>query len=169
VPGVPENTPTAQDWAAVEDRLGSTLPADYKRFVDHVGAGQLGGVRVCVPNAPAVEYDLFTLVDRVTAQAEAFRPTTSPPFNAPFHPQEGGLVPWGELDGGFTFFWSPAGDHPDAWPVVVSDPSWLAWYQPYLSFSTFLADYLDSPTGLVRGVQLPPAGTGVRFVPAVGT
>ena len=156
--GAPTTVPSAQDWAAVEERLGSALPADYKRFADRFGAGQWGGIRVCAPNAPTPEYDLFDLVHRVVAQAEAFRPTTKPPFNAPFHPQKGGLVPWGELDGGFTFFWSPAGDDPDAWPVVVPHPSWLAWYQPYLSFSTFLADYLDSPTGLVRGVQLPPAG-----------
>lgn len=166
VPGVPASAPPAQDWAAVEERLGSALPADYRRFVDRFGAGRLGGIRVCAPGAPTSEFDLFDLVDRVRAQAEAFRPTTEPPFNAPFHPQEGGLVPWGEMDGGITFFWCPVGDDHDAWPVIVSDPSWLAWYRPYLSFSTFLADYLVAPTGLVRGVQLPPAGAGARFEPA---
>jgi hypothetical protein len=165
VPGVPAVAPSPQDWAAVESRLGSTVPADYKRFVDRAGAGQLAGIRISAPGASVPEYDLFDLVERVTAQAEAFRPTTQPPFNAPFHPQEGGLVPWGEMDGGFTFFWAPAGDDPDAWPVYVSDPSWLAWYEPYQSFSTFLAGYLDSPTGLVRGVKLPPAGAAT-FVPA---
>ncbi|MFC3898266.1 SMI1/KNR4 family protein [Lentzea rhizosphaerae] len=166
--GAPAASPPGQDWEAVEERLGATLPADYKRLVDRFGAGQFGSIRVCAPDASVPEYDLFALVDRIQAQAEEFRPTTEPPFNAPFHPQEGGLVPWGEMDGGFTFFWKPTSDT-DARPVVVSDPSWLAWYQPCRSASTFIADYLNSPTGELDGIELeaPAAGVGVRFVPAI--
>lgn len=165
--GEQEIRPLQQDWVAVEERLGIALPNDYKRFIDKFGAGQLGAFRICAPGAPSVDYDLFALVDRVQTQAEEFRLTTEPPFNAPFHPQPGGLVPWGEMDGGFTFYWKPTSDV-DARPVVVSDPSWLAWYEPCRSFSTFLADYLESPTGEIAGIRLQPAdaGVGVRFVVA---
>ncbi|MFD4673046.1 SMI1/KNR4 family protein [Lentzea sp. NPDC058450] len=165
--GEPAVAPPLQDWEAVEARLGTTLPRDYRRLVDRFGAGQFGSIRVFAPDALAAEYDLFALVDRIQAQAEEFRPTTEPPFNAPFHPQEGGLVPWGEMDGGFTFFWKPTKDT-DARPVVVSDPSWLAWYQPCRSASTFVADHLRSPTGELDGIELlsADAGVGSRFVPA---
>ncbi|MFI6102295.1 SMI1/KNR4 family protein [Lentzea sp. NPDC051213] len=131
--------PPAQDWAAVEARLGSTLPADYKRLVERFGAGQFGSIRVCAPDASVPEYDLFALVERIQVQAEEFRP-------------------------------KPTSDA-DARPVVVSDPSWLAWYQPCRSASTFVADYLHSPTRELDGIELESAdaGVGVRFVPATST
>jgi hypothetical protein len=155
------------DWNTVQERLGTPLPADYRRFVDRFGAGTVGALRVFVPDVAAPEFDLFGLVERVGREAEVFRASTTPKFGGPYHPQRGGLIPWGEMDGGLYFFWIPAGDDPDVWPVAISDPSWMGTYMPDKSFSRFLADYMaGKDAGSGAPLLSPEQGVGVRFVPA---
>ncbi|MEV8443464.1 hypothetical protein AB0425_39340 [Actinosynnema sp. NPDC051121] len=163
----PASAGPGSDWGVVGERLGAALPADYRRFIDKFGAGTVGALRVFAPDAPAPEFDLFGLVERVGREAEEFRASTMPEFGGPYHPQRGGLIPWGEMDGGLYFSWIPAGPDPDVWPVAISDPSWLGTYMPDKSFSLFLADYLAGKNaGSGAPLLSPDEGVGARFVPA---
>jgi hypothetical protein len=164
--GEPGSPAPEVDWDDVHRRLGITLPGDYRRFVDRFGAGWVGALRVYAPDAPVASFDLFGLVDRVAEQTTEFRASTTPPFPGPYHPQEGGLVAWGEMDDMY-FFWNPADDDPDGWPVMISDPSWLMTFKPNRSFSRFLADYLaGEKAGKGAPLLSPDEGVGARFVPA---
>ncbi|TQM80192.1 hypothetical protein FHX81_2520 [Saccharothrix saharensis] len=154
------------DWDEVRQQLGVAPPADYRRFVDRFGAGWVGALRVFAPRASTPSFDLFRQVERVTELTTEFRGSTTPTFPGPYHPQEGGLIVWGEMDG-LHFFWNPAGADPDAWPVMISDESWLMTFTPDKSFTLFLADYLAGKNaGSGAPLLSPDEGVGVRFVPA---
>lgn len=164
--GAPAAPAPEVDWDEVRQRLGIGLPADYRRFVDRFGAGWVGALRVFAPCAATPSFDLFGQIERVTELTTEFRASTTPTFPGPYHPQEGGLIAWGEMDGMY-FFWNPAGDDPDAWPVMISDPSWMMNFKPRKSFSLFLADYLAGKNaGSGAPLRSPDEGVGARFVPA---
>ncbi|MEU4764329.1 hypothetical protein AB0H12_13815 [Actinosynnema sp. NPDC023794] len=165
--GVPDPPAAAVAWDDVRQRLGIGLPGDYRRFVDRYGAGRAGALRVFAPGASTPSFDLFRQLERVSEETTEFRASTTPTFPGPYHPQEGGLIAWGEMDG-LHFFWNPVGDDPDAWPVMISDPSWLMTFKPNKSFSRFLADHLAGKNaGSGAPLLSPEEGVGVRFVPAL--
>lgn len=142
------------DWAAVERAHGITFPADYKRLVDTFGAARFGAVRVHAPGAP---HDLDRLVAEVRARVLADRPVPGDPY----HPEPGGLVPWGRTDSGRVLFWVPSVDDPDAWPVL-SAPWGFASTEPHFRTATGLL--LAHLTGAEPNLP-DPLGTGPHFTP----
>jgi hypothetical protein len=165
--GEPVAIPPEVDWGGVHEQLGTALPGDYRRFVDRFGAGWVGALRIFAPDAPVASFDLFRLVGHVTEDTTEYRASTTPTFRGPYHPQEGGLIAWGEMDG-MHFFWNPAGEDPDEWPVMISSRRWSMTFRPESSFTRFLVDYLAGEDAEDSGAPLlsPDQGVGVRFVPA---
>ena len=161
-------SPQFRDWLEVERRLGTRLPSDYKRVVDLYGPGEFLGLRLFVPDAPGDEFNLDTLVAKVQRRAQQYRDEVRPRVSAPYFPQDGGLIPWGENGEGDYFFWCPFGDDPDWWPVMIADVSWGAYYLPHRSVSGYLSEYLTPPIGRVSGMgaDLPDLPGVPKFIPA---
>ena len=82
-------------WDAVEQELGSFLPADYKAFIDHYGSGLVCGMiavwnlrdKTCFP-APVKEYLLGE-----SSVIASFKQSTVTPAESWF-PEPDGLLPF---------------------------------------------------------------------------
>jgi hypothetical protein len=151
----PVNPPRARDWSDVEERLGLRLPDDYKALADVYGPGDFLDLRLHVPDCPNPDFDLFRLVERVGRQAAGYRERVRPGVAAPFFPEPGGLVPFGEVAVDRFLLWVPVGDDPNAWPVVFPAGDWSAWFRPGRTFSGCLADYLSGRLGTTSGMAPP--------------
>ncbi|MFE5714457.1 hypothetical protein ACFQ7J_27040 [Streptomyces sp. NPDC056501] len=114
----PVREPAPDDWAEVEDYVGSSLPSDFKTFLDAYGAGLICGELVVFhPRGSS------PLLDRMRKIHESFgqswrRDSGRYPFR--FHPDLGGLISWGyDYSGDEHFFW-PCDPDPDRWKIVTN-------------------------------------------------
>lgn len=110
------------DWARVESTLGAHLPSDYRELIDDRGAGVIADVVVRAPGGQHLELTswLTALMDMVAG----LRSVTCGHFPPAFYPEPGGILPWGEVDGGYIVAWATIHPDPDRWPVVVLSPTW---------------------------------------------
>jgi hypothetical protein len=114
---------------------GYPVPADYLELVAEHGPGAYAGLAV------AAAAGLPALGARVADRhrwlrgGERFIP-------AHFHPEPGGLIPWGELPGGDACCWYLAGRDPATWPVVVCSRAGAGWQRYDLSTTAFLCEWL---------------------------
>lgn len=114
----PARESSPEDWAEVEDYVGSALPRDFKAFLDAYGTGVICGELVVFHprgSSPLLArmrkiHDSFGRSWRGDPDAYPFR----------FHPEPGGLVSWGyDYSGDEHFFW-PCAPEPDRWKVVTN-------------------------------------------------
>jgi hypothetical protein len=157
--GPPPVPVQAVDWAAVHQRLGFRLPADYREFIDAYGPGMFGDIRIMAPG----EMDLFDLLARKYQQVQtvAVRMADIAP---PIYPEPGGTIFWGETAGGWSCGWAPAGPDPDEWTVTAIMPTPdLRGYslRAGVSFSSMLKEHARPGPDTVE--LLPPT------YPAIGS
>ncbi|MFB7107789.1 hypothetical protein [Streptomyces sp. NPDC056291] len=89
------------DWAAVESRLGTPLPSDYKALVETFGHGMFDGFH-CV-----------SMPDEVIKSAESAARLGQAPWEPhPPFPAAGGLVPWMGNEHEQWFHWITEGPRP---------------------------------------------------------
>jgi hypothetical protein len=149
----------SHDWATVESRLGTRVPADYTAFLDACGPGRFCNLEVCGP-AQCRTHDLFILQARLTAAAVRAGLT----FDLSFHPAARGLLGWGIAPDGTYLTWKTVADDPNEWSVATVNPRrGRVVYFDDLSFSTFLLRYPGViPMSFAVG---DPWNGGVTFVP----
>lgn len=151
--GDPPGAAAAVDWAAVHDRLGFALPADYRQFIDAYGPGMLDDLRITAPGAPG-EMDLFALLDRAYAQVRDLEGIAGE--GPPFYPEPGGTVSWGEFPDGWFCGWAPVTEDPDEWEVVAVNPVREYTMGNGLSFTTVLRQFaVREGAALIRPRVLP--------------
>ncbi|MBL3668361.1 SMI1/KNR4 family protein [Streptomyces sp. M2CJ-2] len=98
------------DWAAVESRLGTPLPSDYKALVETFGDGMFDGFHcVFMPDGLIKTTELMARLGQASWEPH-------PPF-----PASGGLVPWMGNEHEQSFCWITEGPDPDRWPVYVTE------------------------------------------------
>ncbi len=163
-PAMPIESGTPDGWQAVEQRIGTPLPQDYKRLVNLYGIGYFGGY-VC-PLTPFVNPPGYlNLVDSGRdilngyEQGRKIGPKYHPSF--PAYPEPGGLLPWGRDDNAGVPCWLTQGQ-PDEWPVVILDSHYSQNYSQFaLSATGFLVQWLS---GQIR-VSFYPEDTGAGHRP----
>lgn len=103
------------DWSAVEERLGTRLPSDYKELVELFGRGAFDGyLELHTAGAPGTGVDIERCnrgVDSLSNDA------LCEPYRA--YPAPGGLLWWGWTEQEDGFYWLTEGADPDDWPVVA--------------------------------------------------
>jgi len=119
-PEEPNEAPRPEDWSAVEERLGTPLPGDYKTFIEAYGTGRIDNfLWVYNPFAANENLNLLKEVQEVgEIYAELGRGGHETP--PPFFPSPGGLLPLGATDNGDFLFWKVSGP-PDTWTIVVNE------------------------------------------------
>ncbi|MFF7754643.1 SMI1/KNR4 family protein [Streptomyces sp. NPDC007971] len=165
--------PVPVDWAAVEEWLGTRLPADYKRLADRHGPVDFGAfLWIHVPCVQPGRFDYGTWVGATHREAR-IKARALPEHERPLlHPEPGGLLAWGCSRGGDTLFWDTSvSDDPDAWTVVVTHrgavpgSGLLPWHRYDLTLTGYLRHTvrdtweLPSPPGPLMG---PLPGTVAR-------
>ncbi|MGW5349070.1 hypothetical protein ACWERV_00940 [Streptomyces sp. NPDC004031] len=139
VAGVRPLAGEALPWGPASAAVDVTLPADYRAFVDAFGPGELYGRLAVGTPGPlrdgsdgtaalrAYLADATTLCDAL----RGLRLEYPDAFPYPFHPEPGGLLPWGGGISGEQLFWlRRPGTAPEEWPVVVWDKAQWREYPP---------------------------------------
>ncbi|OLT34798.1 hypothetical protein BJF79_32980 [Actinomadura sp. CNU-125] len=108
ITGGPTSPPPAPDWAAVESRLGTPLPGDYKRLVEVFGCRGTFDVFFDVFDpAEVIDYwGLYAGDDPAVGDRPCF-------------PLPGGVIPWSNNEHHESFWWIAEGPDPDRWPVYA--------------------------------------------------
>ncbi|MEV6906074.1 hypothetical protein [Amycolatopsis sp. NPDC051071] len=143
--GAPTVESIAVDWAGVEERLGTELPADYKGFSNKYPAMFVNQfLRVAHPSC--VDPDLNLLLDAQTRTKSLRELVSEFPLLYPHsaYPDKGGLLCWGNNVNREQCYWLTEG-HPDEWKVVIGDELDYCWEFDG-GFSDFL---LKSLTGVL--------------------
>jgi hypothetical protein len=113
------NSGTEKEWKYFEDRLGTSLPIDYKEFVNSYGSGAIDNfLWVLNPFIQNENLNLF-LKTKVICEAYVQSKRKFPhEFLYDVYPEVGGLLPWALTDNGDVLYWITKGEH-ESWQIVV--------------------------------------------------
>jgi hypothetical protein len=120
---------------ALAEPITHQVPADYLELLADHGPGSYAGLAV------AAVAELPALGGRVADRQRSLR-SGEHFIPAHFHPEPGGLIPWGELPGGDACCWYPAARDPATWPVVVCSAAGAGWQRYDLTTTAFLCQWL---------------------------
>jgi hypothetical protein len=114
----PARQPQPGAWDEVEQYVGSTLPGDYKTFMDLYGTGEISGELVVFhPQGSAPLLARMCRVHETFGRSRSRHPDLRP---YPIHPEPGGLVSWGFDHSGDEHFFLPCDDKdPNRWKIVT--------------------------------------------------
>ena len=157
------------DWDAVEERLGSKLPQDYKNFISLYGSGEISEwITVFTPFTTQNGIDLFGIGFGILSHYREYYPEPHPRhFPYTVYPKPGGLLTWGMTRDGDEFFWRTNG-RPDRWDVVVHDRGMIEFYPTEgLTFGEYLLALLkcDSDVPLSDAARANLEDHGLTFEP----
>ncbi|WP_051711572.1 SMI1/KNR4 family protein [Andreprevotia chitinilytica] len=140
-PSNPSELPSEGGWAAVEKRLGVSLPDDYKRFIETYGSGCIG--RFLWIFNPFSKNQNLNLERQIVTQAKVLEELQTYGEVMPFKsfPEQEGILPFGITDNGDLLFWRTIG-RPDDWSIVVNEARSPEWEDFNLSISEFLTEIL---------------------------
>ncbi|MGW1467206.1 SMI1/KNR4 family protein [Streptomyces sp. NPDC002308] len=152
----PPAPPRTVDWAAVEEELGTPLPADYRQLVETYGGGVFDETVWLLD--PACPDDNYNLVAQATERTETLDKLweTEP---KPALLQEPGVrvLPWAYVEGtGAMLYWliRPHSE-PDSWTVLFNEGRGPLWEPHNNSCAAFLVDVLTGEADTEYFPDLP--------------
>jgi len=131
------------DWDAVEARLGTQLPSDYRWLVERYGPGSFDEfLHVFQPGSSVEPIQLEHQAERTAWALDYLRNGGEA---IPYQNSE--LLSFGRTDNGDVCYWlrHPA-DNPDEWKVVVNEPRGPRW-------STFERGVVEFLIGVLSGTH----------------
>jgi hypothetical protein len=156
--------PRSVDWVAVEQRLGHSLPDDYKALVVAYGPGRFAQfIHIYQPHNATEAVDLESQINSARWALEYLRQTGE---SIPYATNENtGLVAIGRTDNGDVLYLvrRPI-DDPNGWIVTVNEARGDTWDEFDGGITSFLTEVLS---GRRRVVVFPDgfAGERPRFEP----
>jgi hypothetical protein len=117
-PAEPVHAGSMADFAAIEAKLGSRLPTDFRRLVTTYGSGgwlEFYGVINPLDPRDATRWFDSRQMDHLRAMRRDV-PQYSP---YPIWPDARGLLPWGGHENGGDMFWLMEGQ-PDEWATIFT-------------------------------------------------
>lgn len=118
----------SRDWQAVEQELGTPVPADYQQLVETYGGGVFDEtIWLLDPACPDDDYNLLAATaERAEVLADLWK--TEP---VPEQLQTAGarVIPWAYVeDSGAWLYWLvQPGQKPDAWTVMLNEGRGPLW------------------------------------------
>jgi len=141
-PPHPFEVGTLAQWRKMEAKLGKRLPRDYRDFVFTYGSGLFAGFYIiCNPFAKSQYTCLPSRVEMVCKHNRESRISIPERYPFPYHPEPGGLIPWGYDENGNDYFWLPEGP-PTKWTVVQDENRGSGIRRQPYSLTGFLAAVL---------------------------
>jgi len=132
------------DWAAVENRLGTALPGDYKRLAEIFGCGAFDAyLRFDVPNAGIPSFDIVRQTEWLAQWVKEHDIRLWKPYEV--FPAPGGLLEWASSEQGHSFYWPTEGSDPDQWPILATEDDYRVWERFDGSTAEFIYRMLTDP------------------------
>jgi hypothetical protein len=146
-------------WVETEERLGVSLPGDYKRLAAVFGKGLFSDFLQILSVAPGGAFDLAATWQGFSADAPV---EGDDPLYAPYRiyrPGHVGLIPWGFGQTECEYYWLASGKPADEWPVVTRGRGYREWRQLDMSTPEFIyrvvADAAFAPFSIATIVPEP--------------
>ncbi|MEV5998996.1 hypothetical protein AB0M25_06830 [Streptomyces griseomycini] len=132
------------DWAAVEGRLGTALPSDYKRLVEIFGPGSFDGyLDLDVPDSPFKEGDIVRHTRWLGEWARTHGSDLWRPYEV--YPAPGGVLQWASSEQADGFYWLTGDPDPDKWPVLAKEDIPDSWVRFDGTTAEFVHRVLTDP------------------------
>ncbi|WP_328468371.1 SMI1/KNR4 family protein [Actinoplanes sp. NBC_00393] len=141
------------DWEFVQNHFGITFPADYREYRSHYRHLLIDGFLTILGPVPGDEQGY---VAATAEHLELFRGMADDDMTEgyTFHPEAGGLFPWGGSSEGDMFFWRMSGPDPDRWPSVVFSRN-LDWWEHDGTMLSLVVGLIDGSVEH-RGLPVQP-------------
>jgi len=108
------------DWAAVEKRLGTRLPSDYKQLAEIFRNGAFDGfLSLYAPEDGVPGMDFAEHAEYLARFSTRNGTGLWEPYD--IYPAPGGLLQWGTSEQADQYYWLTEGDDPERWPVLASE------------------------------------------------
>jgi hypothetical protein len=136
---------TDMSWDETEERLGLSLPEDYKRLAAVFGKGLFSDFLQILSVAPGGAFDLVTTWQSFSADAPV---EGDDPLYAPYRiyrPGQMGLIPWGFSQTECEYHWLANGKPADEWPIVTRGRGYREWRQLDMSTPEFIYRVVADP------------------------
>lgn len=165
-PLVPYEAPQDDGWNNIERKLNTTLPRDYKQFIERYGSGRIDEfLSILNPFSSNKHRDLLWQMEMQLGTLRELKEggTEIVPFE--FFPSPGGLLPFGLTDNGDVLYWLTVGQ-PDNWSVAVNagrSPEWD-------TYQVGMVEFLWKILGRQDSCKIFPSdfpGGSLSFVPSV--
>ncbi|MDP9642090.1 hypothetical protein J2S53_002035 [Actinopolyspora lacussalsi] len=146
------------DWVGIESSLGSSLPGDYKRFIEVYGPGDFDSYILVVSPCEA-EYS-----DGISEFWKEKRESFIELRDVILLPSwvslpEDTLLPWAGTPDGDAYFWQIDRQlSPDDWDVVLCDGELNKWYKYKGGMVRLLLSVFSGESDLDFFSGLPPVG-----------
>ena len=119
-PKQPFELGSMEQWRLAEQKLGLTLPSDYRDFVFTYGTGLFAQFyRVYNPFSASESMSLVSAVQKTCDWRRQIRTEFPDRVPYPIHPEKHGILPWGNDENGNDYYWLARGS-PEEW-IVLSD------------------------------------------------
>lgn len=142
-PAAPYESGESTEWPEIEKLLGTSLPTDYKEYINTYGTGQIA--HFVSPYNPFSKTSFRNLLKQAPNQVDILRGIKEEFGEAvcpyPLFPEPSGLLPWGATGNGNILFWLMSGT-PDEWCVVLSEGRGPGFEQYDESMTDFIAKLL---------------------------
>ncbi|MFD7691372.1 hypothetical protein [Streptomyces sp. NPDC059781] len=140
-------------WAAVEARLGTALPSDYKRLIEIFGGpGAFDDyVQLQVPDAHVESMDIVRHTEWLGEWARTEGSHLRDPY--PVYPAAGGVLKWAGTEQAEEFYWLTGDPDPDKWPVLAHGElreSWIRFNGTTAEFIHHMLTDLGHPFSMAR-------------------
>lgn len=145
------------DWAAVETRLGMSLPEDYKELASFYGPGRFADyLQIFHPHARSDYVDLTGPMP-AAIRAQLHKDRTRGSYPVPYDPRS--LFLMGNTDNGEYLFWiTEPPEAPDSWRIAVNEARGPRWFTFDGTVTEFLTSVLSGETVLPQFPEDFPRG-----------
>lgn len=130
------------DWSHLENQLQTSLPQDYKEFIEFYGSGYLGNSQYSytLEFLDPFSSDIARSFYEFYLEHKILRETGY--FHEAVFPEPRGVIPWALDSSGKLFCWVCEGEPDEWWTITIpSIPEHIDEFD--LSFTEFLAAYLS--------------------------
>jgi len=133
------------DWAAVEARLGTPLPGDYKRLIEIFGRpGAFDDyLQLQFPDAHVESMDIVRDTEWLDEWVRTHGSRLRDPY--PVYPAPGGVLKWAGTEPGEGFYWLTGDPDPDRWPVLAQEDTPGSWIRFNGTTAEFIYHMLTDP------------------------
>jgi hypothetical protein len=108
-------------WPAVEQKLGTPLPTDYRDFILTYGTGLFASFYLIYnPFSVCKWLNLHQQVERLCGEERAFKREFPEVVPYRIFPERPGLLPWAGDENGNYYYWLTEGP-PDSWMVISQE------------------------------------------------
>jgi hypothetical protein len=105
-------------WHEIEERLGSPLPADFKQFCEAFGRGGFCDELFVDSTDGGATLDALDGLANLRRLAESFPYARLDTYEL-YVAGGSGVIPWGHVAAGHSFYWLAGQDDPDEWPIMM--------------------------------------------------